>query len=42
MLFVYHQKQGVAPLTFQMIDMYHVHNEFAEISLLSKEKYLII
>ena len=42
MLFLYYQKLGVAPLTFQMIDMYCVYNEFAEISLLSKEKYLII
>ena len=42
MLSVYYQKQGVAPLIFQMIDMYYVDNEFAVISLLSKEKYLII
>ena len=42
MLSLYCQKLGVAPLTFQMFDIHCVQNEFAEIALLSKGKYLIM
>ena len=39
MMSVYHQKLGVIPLNFQMLDIQCVHNEFANIC---KGKYLII